>query len=210
MKKFTLPDLPYAYDALQPVIDKETMMFHHDKHHAAYVNNLNKALEGLDLQFDNIESILENLDQIPEDKRQAVINNGGGHYNHSLFWEAMKPGAPKSPVSEDLREGINADFGGLENFKQEFEAKGVAQFGSGWVWLVYQDDKLKVVSTKNQDSPIMDGAVPLLGNDVWEHAYYLKYQNRRADYLKAWWDVVNWDVVNKRFSHVRDHLPKID
>ena len=131
MKKFTLPDLPYAYDALQPVIDKETMMFHHDKHHAAYVNNLNKALEGLDLQFDNIESILENLDQIPEDKRQAVINNGGGHYNHSLFWEAMKPGAPKSPVSEDLREAINADFGGLENFKQEFEAKGVAQFGSG-------------------------------------------------------------------------------
>ncbi|NLJ94368.1 MAG: superoxide dismutase [Clostridiaceae bacterium] len=210
MRKFTLPDLPYSYDTLQPVIDKETMRIHHSRHHAAYVDNLNKALSGLDLHFEDVKTLLENLDQIPEDKRQAVINNGGGHYNHSLFWESMKPGAPKSPVSEDLREAINATFGGLDHFKQEFEAKGLGQFGSGWVWLVYKDEELQVVSTKNQDNPIMFGAIPLLGNDVWEHAYYLKYQNRRADYLKAWWDVVNWDVVNTRFSHIRKDFKKID
>lgn len=210
MTVYTLPELPYAYDALIQVIDEETMRLHHDKHHAAYVNNLNAALEGLDIKADSIEDLLQNLDQVPAEKRQAVINNGGGHYNHTLFWETMKPGAPKSPVAEDLREAINEAFGGMEQFKSEFEAKGLGQFGSGWVWLVYEDGELKVTSTANQDSPIINGATPLLGNDVWEHAYYLKYKNARANYLKAWWDVVNWDVVGKRYAQVRGEVAKID
>lgn len=210
MTIYKLPELPYAYDALKAIIDEKTMRIHHSKHHAAYVNNLNAALEGLDIKAEKIEDLLQNLDQLPEDKRQAVINNGGGHYNHTMFWETMRPGAPKSPVAEDLREAINAAFGGIEHFKSQFEAKGLGQFGSGWVWLVYDDGELKVTSTANQDNPIMDGAIPLLGNDVWEHAYYLKYKNARADYLKAWWEVVNWDVVGKRYAVVRGEYDRID
>ena len=174
------------------------MQIHHDKHHQAYVDNLNKAVEGLEVPED-VEELLKNLDAIPEDKRQAVINNGGGHYNHTLFWESMKPEGAKKPEGE-LAEAIDQAFGSFEKFKEEFEAAGKGQFGSGWAWLVLCDGELKVMSTPNQNSPISDGKYPLLGNDVWEHAYYLNYQNARPAYLAAWWDVVNWDVVAERYN----------
>ncbi len=201
MTTFKLPELGYAYDALVPTIDEETMHLHHDKHHAAYVNNFNKAIEGLELP-DSAAEILKNLDLIPDDKRQAVINNGGGHYNHKLFWESMTPGGAKEPEGE-LREAIDKAFGSFEQFKEEFQKKGAGQFGSGWVWLVLDHGELKVMSTANQDNPISQGIIPLLGNDVWEHAYYLTYKNVRPDYLKAWWKVVNWDIVAERYAKAK-------
>lgn len=203
MSKFELKDLGYEYNALEPTIDEETMRIHHGKHHNAYVTNLNKSLEGVELEKDCIVYLLKNVDKLPEDKRQAVINNGGGHYNHTLFWETMTPGGSSEPTGV-LLEKINETFGSFEEFKTEFETKGAGQFGSGWAWLVLDKGKLKVTSTKNQDSPVMEGQKVLLGNDVWEHAYYLKYRNVRPDYLKAWWAVVNWDVVAKRYEKALD------
>ena len=199
---FKLKELGYDYDALEPVIDAKTMETHHSKHHQSYVNNLNKALEGLDVEGKCVEDILKDLDAIPEEKRTAVRNNGGGTYNHNLFFEVMTPGGAKEPQGE-LAEKINETFGSFEKFKEEFNSKGAGQFGSGWAWLVLDNGELKVTSTPNQDSPVSCGQVILLGNDVWEHAYYLKYQNRRADYLKAWWDVVNWDIVQKRYEDAK-------
>lgn len=195
--KFELSALPYDYNALEPVIDEQTMQLHHDKHHQAYVNNLNAAIDGLDLAYNSVKELLEHISELPADKQQAVINNGGGHYNHTLFWETMTPGGASEP-SGDLAKKIDETFGSFDEFKKAFEAAGAKQFGSGWVWLVEKDDKLEVIATKNQDSPVMDGYTVLLGNDVWEHAYYVTYQNRRADYLSAWWKVVNWDVVASR------------
>lgn len=197
--KYELKELGYAHNALEPTIDEETMKLHHGKHHQAYVNNLNKALEDTDVKAESIEELLADLDQVPEDKRNAVRNNGGGHYNHTLFWESMKPGGAKEPQG-DLAEAIDKAFSNLADFKDKFEKAGAGQFGSGWAWLVLDKGELKVTSTPNQDSPISKGQTVLLGNDVWEHAYYLKYQNRRPDYLKAWWDVVNWDVVAERYA----------
>lgn len=197
---FTLPPLPYAYDALEPHIDKETMTIHHDKHHAAYVNNLNAALEAHpDLQGKSIEDLIVGLNSLPEAVRGPVRNNGGGHINHTMFWETMTPGGAKEP-SGALADAIKAAFGSLDDFKKQFNDAGVKRFGSGWAWLVKgKDGKLQIVSTANQDNPLTDGLKPILGNDVWEHAYYLKYQNRRPDYLAAWWNVVNWDKVAARF-----------
>ena len=196
---YEVPPLPYDYNALEPTIDEQTMQLHHDKHHQAYVDKANGALEGTDLDGKPIEEILKDLSQVPEDKRGVVRNNGGGHYNHSLFWEAMGPGKGGSP-SGDLGSAIDEAFGSFDAFKEQFEAAGVGQFGSGWAWLVLDGGSLKVRSTANQDNPVSDGQVPLLGNDVWEHAYYLKYQNKRPDYLKAWWDVVDWDKVAERYD----------
>ena len=200
---FTVPDLPYAYDALEPTIDKETMQFHHDKHHAAYVTNLNKALESApDLQNKTIEELLaNNCAIVPENIRTAVRNNGGGHINHSMFWSIMGPkgGQP----SGALAAAINSTFGGLDQLKEKVNAAAAGRFGSGWAWLVKTGKGLEVLSTANQDSPVMEGQYPVLGIDVWEHAYYLKYQNRRPDYAKAWWDVVNWPEVEKRFSSAK-------
>jgi len=195
---FTLPDLPYAHDALEPYIDKMTMEIHHGKHHAAYVTNLNKALEGSDLQSKSIEELMAGISKAP----MAVRNNGGGHFNHSLFWNIMKPKGGGTPAG-DLGTAITKDFGSFDKFKEQFGNAGMTRFGSGWAWLVKQHDKLVVCSTPNQDNPVMDIAevkgVPILGMDVWEHAYYLKYQNRRADYVAAFWNVINWDEVSKRF-----------
>lgn len=201
---FSLPDLPYAYDALEPHIDKETMTIHHDKHHAAYVNNLNAALEGKqDLASKSIEELISDLKSVPEDIRTAVRNNGGGHANHTLFWEMMTPGGAKEPQGE-LADAINSTFGSFDEFKKKFNDAGAKRFGSGWAWLVKtKDGKLDVISTANQDNPLMEGHQPILGNDVWEHAYYLKYQNRRPDYLAAWWNVVNFDKVAEQFSKLK-------
>lgn len=199
MTKFNLTELPYNHNALEPTIDEETMKLHHGKHHQTYVDNLNKAVEGIDLKSDDVEDLLRNLDQVPEEKRQAIINNGGGHYNHTLFWETMKPGGSKEPTGE-LGEKINETFGSFDKFKEEFQNAGTGQFGSGWAWLVLDNGQLKVTATPNQDSPVMEGKDIIIGNDVWEHAYYLKYKNVRADYLKAWWDVVNWDVAEERYQ----------
>jgi superoxide dismutase, Fe-Mn family len=196
---YEVPPLPYDYAALEPTIDEATMKLHHDKHHQAYVDKANGALEGTDLDGKPIEEILKDLSQVPEDKRGAVRNNGGGHYNHSLFWEAMGPGKGGAP-SGDLASAIDEAFGSFDAFKEQFEAAGVGQFGSGWAWLVLDGGSLKVRSTANQDNPVSDGQVPLVGNDVWEHAYYLNYQNKRPDYLKAWWDVVDWDKVAERYA----------
>jgi superoxide dismutase, Fe-Mn family len=196
---YEVPPLPYDYNALEPTIDEQTMHLHHDKHHQAYVDKANGALDGTDLDGRPIEEILKDLSQVPEDKRGVVRNNGGGHYNHSLFWEAMGPGKGGSP-SGDLGSAIDEAFGSFDAFKEQFEAAGVGQFGSGWAWLVLDGGQLKVRSTANQDNPVSDGQVPLLGNDVWEHAYYLSYQNKRPDYLKAWWDVVDWDKVSERYE----------
>lgn len=201
MTTFELKSLAYAYDALEPTIDKETMMIHHDKHHQAYVNNLNKALEGVDFEG-CIKCLLKHLDDIPAEKRQAVKNNAGGHFNHEMFWESMTPGGSREPVGE-VAEKIKETFGSFEDFKAQFEAKGAGQFGSGWAWLVLNEGKFEVMSTANQDCPLSEGKTPLLGNDVWEHAYYLKYRNVRPDYLKAWWSVVNWDVVEKRYQEAK-------
>jgi Fe-Mn family superoxide dismutase len=196
---FEVPPLPYAYDALEPHIDAQTMTIHHDKHHQAYVDKLNAALEGTDFADTPIEEIIADLDAIPEDKRTAVRNNGGGHYNHSLFWPSMSPADGGAPDG-DLGAAIDAAFGSFDAFKEQFEAAGVGQFGSGWAWLVVDGGALKITSTPNQDNPLSAGATPLLGNDVWEHAYYLKYQNRRPEYLKAWWNTVAWAVVAERYG----------
>jgi Fe-Mn family superoxide dismutase len=198
---FEVPPLPYDYNALEPTIDDATMHLHHDKHHQAYVDKVNAALEGTEWADRPIEDVLRNLDQIPDNKRNAVRNNGGGHYNHSLFWEWMSPdggGQPDGPLAD----AINSAFGSLDDFKGKLKDAGVNQFGSGWAWLVHDGSGLSVVSTPNQDSPISTGKTPLLGVDVWEHAYYLKYQNRRPDYIDAWWNVVNWPKVAEGFSAV--------
>jgi len=198
----SVPPLPYGFDALEPHIDARTMEIHHDKHHAAYVTNLNAALEGSDWIDRPIESVLSSLESIPEDKRTAVRNNGGGHANHTLFWELMGPDGGGEP-SGALADAISSTFGGLDELKKLVNDAGVKRFGSGWTWLVWDGNGLAVKSTPNQDTPIMDGEVPLLGIDVWEHAYYLNYQNRRPDYLAAWWNVVNWDAVATRFEEAR-------
>jgi Fe-Mn family superoxide dismutase len=199
---FEVPPLPYDYDALEPHIDEETMHLHHDKHHQAYVDNANKALEGTEWADRSVDDILADLEIIPEDKRAAVRNNAGGHANHSLFWEIMKPNGGGEP-SGALGEAINSTFGGFEALKSAVNDGGVKRFGSGWTWLVHDGTGLAVYSTANQDSPIINSDVPLLGIDVWEHAYYLKYQNRRPEYLEAWWNVVNWDAVAQRFEQVK-------
>ena len=196
---YELPDLPYAYDALEPTIDEQTMRIHHDKHHAAYVTNLNAALEGTEWADAPIEQVLDGLDLIPEAKRAAVRNNGGGHANHTLFWEMMSPDGGGEP-SGDLADAINATFESVDALKAALNDAGVKRFGSGWSWLIHDGTGLAVVSTPNQDSPLMEAHAPLLGIDVWEHAYYLNYQNRRPDYLAAWWNVVNWDAVAERYA----------
>jgi Fe-Mn family superoxide dismutase len=196
---YSLPDLPYAFDALEPTIDAKTMEIHHDKHHAAYVTNLNAALEGTEFADAPIEQLLDGLDLIPEAKRAAVRNNGGGHANHTLFWETMSPDGGGEP-SGDLADAINATFESVDALKAALNDGGVKRFGSGWTWLIHDGTGLALVSTPNQDSPLMDGHAPLLGIDVWEHAYYLQYQNRRPDYLAAWWNVVNWDAVAERYA----------
>ncbi len=198
---FELPALPYGFDALEPHIDAKTMEIHHDKHHQAYVDKLNAAVEGTDAADKSIEELIAGLAALPADIQAPVRNHGGGHINHSLFWESMSADGGGAP-SGDLAAAIDDAFGSFDAFKEAFEAAGVGQFGSGWSWLVADGGKLAVVSTANQDSPLTDGKRPLLGNDVWEHAYYLNYQNRRPDYLKAWWNTVNWDVVSARFAAV--------
>jgi superoxide dismutase, Fe-Mn family len=196
---YSVPDLPYAYDALEPTVDKATMEFHHDKHHQAYVDKANAALEGTEWADKPIEEVIANLSSLPSDKQGPVRNNGGGHYNHSLFWESMSPDGGGEPGGE-LGEAIGSAFGSFDDFKKQFETAGANQFGSGWAWLVLDGGSLKVTSTANQDSPLTNGATPLVGNDVWEHAYYLKYQNKRPAYLEAWWNVVNWDKVAERYA----------
>ena len=196
---FEVPPLPYAPDALEPHIDAQTMSLHHDKHHQAYVDKLNAAVEGTEHADRSIEDIIADLASIPEDKRTAVRNNGGGHLNHTMFWETMAPGAGGAPDG-DLAAAIDSAFGSFDDFQEKFEAAGVGQFGSGWAWLVVDGGELAITSTPNQDNPISDGRRPLLGNDVWEHAYYLKYQNRRPEYLKAWWNTVDWSKVAERYS----------
>jgi superoxide dismutase, Fe-Mn family len=196
---YTVPPLPYAYDALEPHIDEATMKVHHDKHHQAYVDKANAALEGTQLADATIEDVLKDLSQVPEDKRTAVQNNGGGHYNHSLFWESMSPNGGGAPDGA-LAQAIDSVFGSFEAFQSTLKEAGVNRFGSGWSWLVHNGSELAVVSTPNQDNPISNGSTPLLGVDVWEHAYYLKYQNRRPDYLDAWWNVVDWSKVAERFA----------
>jgi Fe-Mn family superoxide dismutase len=196
-----VPALPYAYNALEPHIDEQTMHLHHDKHHAAYVTKLNGAIEKHpELGSKSPEELLRNLNAVPEDVRSAVRNNGGGHVNHTMFWQIMGPNKGGNPTGA-IAEAINKTFGSFDAFKEKFETAGANQFGSGWAWLVRtKSGELKVTSTPNQDNPISNGEFPIMGNDVWEHAYYLKYQNRRPDYLKAWWNVVNWDEVNGRFA----------
>jgi Fe-Mn family superoxide dismutase len=196
---YEVPALPYDYDALEPHIDEETMKLHHDKHHQAYVDKANGALEGTEFDGKDVNEVLQSLSSLPEDKQTAFRNNGGGHANHSLFWESMSPDGGGEPSGE-LGDAINSAFGSFDDFKEQFEANGVGQFGSGWTWLVLDGGELKLTKTPNQDSPVLDGQTPLLGNDVWEHAYYLKYQNKRPDYLKAWWNVVNWDKVAERYA----------
>lgn len=198
----TLPTLTYAFNALEPYIDATTMEIHSQRHHKAYVDNLNKALEGhADLQAHDIVSLLRNIKSVPETIRQAVINNGGGHHNHSLFWDIMSPNAGGEPTG-DIATAIASAFGDFAKFKDTFKQNGLTQFGSGWTWLVWDPaaSAVKAIKKPNQDSPLSDGFVPLLGNDVWEHAYYLKYQNKRADYLDAWWSVVNWPKVNELYA----------
>jgi Fe-Mn family superoxide dismutase len=196
---YEVPPLPYDYAALEPHIDEQTMRLHHDKHHQAYVDKANGALEGTEWADKPIEEVIANLDSLPADKKGPVRNNGGGHLNHALFWESMSPDGGGAP-SGDLGSAIDDAFGSFDAFKEQFEAAGVGQFGSGWAWLVLDGGSLKITSTPNQDSPVTSGATPLVGNDVWEHAYYLKYQNKRPDYLKAWWNVVNWDKVAERYA----------
>jgi Fe-Mn family superoxide dismutase len=197
---FELPSLPYAHDALEPTIDAKTMEIHHGKHHQTYVTNLNNALEKApELQGKDIREIIMNLDAVPEEIRTAVRNNGGGHANHTMFWVSMKPNGGGQP-SGALAEAINSAFGSFDEFKKQFQAAGAGRFGSGWAWLVLNNGNLEITSTANQDNPLMEGKIPLLGNDVWEHAYYLKYQNQRPAYLEAWWNVVNWDEVAMRYE----------
>jgi len=196
---FEVPALPYAYDALEPNIDEATMQIHHDKHHQAYVDKLNAAVEGTDAANMSIEELVTGISSLPSEIQGPVRNNGGGHLNHSLFWESMSPDGGGAPEG-DLAAAIDDAFGSFDVFKETFEAAGVGQFGSGWAWLVADGGSVAVVSTPNQDSPLTDGKTPLLGNDVWEHAYYLNYQNRRPDYLKAWWNTVDWNVVAARYA----------
>ena len=198
--KHTLPALPYAYDALEPYIDEATMTIHHTKHHQAYIDNLNKAIEGTEYAEWTIEKLITDLDKLPENIRTAVRNNGGGHINHSLFWQVMGPGSKGKPEGI-LEIEINKTFGSFEEFQKEFENAGKTQFGSGWAWLVLDNGKLAVTKTPNQDSPLTKGQIPILGVDVWEHAYYLKYQNRRPEYLGNFWKVVNWDEVSRRYTN---------
>jgi Fe-Mn family superoxide dismutase len=197
---YELAPLPYAYNALEPHIDEATMKLHHDKHHQTYVTNLNAAIDKHpELAAKSPEDLIRHLSAIPEDIRKIVQNSGGGHVNHTIFWQLMKPaggGEPNGAIAAQIK----ADFGDFESFKKLFNETTAKQFGSGWGWLIFQGGKLKIVTTANQDSPLSEGLFPILGNDVWEHAYYLKYQNRRADYLAAWWNVVNWDEINKRFA----------
>jgi Fe-Mn family superoxide dismutase len=197
---YVLPPLPYAFDALEPYIDKMTMEIHHDKHHGAYVTNLNKALEGqAELAALPIEQLLSKLDSVPENIRTAVRNNGGGHMNHSMFWKIMKKGGggePKGPLAD----AIKSTFGSFADFKTKFNQAGATRFGSGWAWLLVKDGKLAVESTANQDNPVMTGGKPVMGLDVWEHAYYLKYQNKRPDYMEAWWNVTNWEEIEKMYA----------
>ncbi|MFN2398898.1 MAG: superoxide dismutase [Gemmatimonadaceae bacterium] len=196
----TLPQLPYDFGALEPHIDAKTMEIHHGKHHQTYVNNLNAALEKApDLQNKDLEELLRDLNKVPESIRTAVRNNGGGHWNHSMFWQIMGPNCGGEP-SGKLGESISSAFGGFAKFKEQFGAAAAARFGSGWVWLLAEGSTLKIESTPNQDTPIMEGKVPVMGLDVWEHAYYLKYQNKRPDYVSAWWNVVNWPAAAKRFE----------
>ena len=195
-----VPPLPYDYNALEPHIDEQTMRIHHDKHHAAYVTNLNAALEKHpELQQKSIEDLLKGINTVPEDIRTAVRNNGGGHSNHTMFWELMGPGKGGAPAGA-LGAAINSVFSTFDSFKEQFAKAGAGRFGSGWVWLIDAGGKLVIESSANQDSPLMEGKKAILGLDVWEHAYYLKYQNRRPDYITAWWNVVNWDTVSKRFG----------
>lgn len=200
-----LAPLPYDYAALEPYIDAQTMQLHHDKHHATYVNNLNAALEKhKDLQGKRVEELVQDLNQIPDDIRQVVRNNAGGHVNHTMFWQILAPNQGGEPTGE-IGNAIAETFGDFDTFKQRFNEAGTKVFGSGWVWLVFdRDGKLAIATTPNQDSPITAGQFPILGNDVWEHAYYLKYQNRRAEYLNAWWNVVNWNEINQRFAQGRN------
>lgn len=198
---FTLPKLSYNYNALEPFMDEKTMTIHHTKHHQGYVDKLNQTLEKYPkLQESNIEDLLMDLNSIPKEIRTAVINTGGGHFNHSFFWKIMAP-KTKSDLSDKLLKEINSSFGGLDEFKDSFTQSAVSIFGSGWAWVVKNDNKLEIINTTNQDSPISNGLKPLLCLDVWEHAYYLKYQNKRADYIDAWWNVVNWDQVEKNFTN---------
>lgn len=200
MAKHELPALPYAFNALEPHFDALTMEIHHDRHHATYVNNLNAALEGHEaLAAKSLEDLIANLDAIPEGIRTAVRNNGGGHANHSLFWTILSPNGGGEPTGE-ISSAIKETFGSYDEFKKMFADAAVKRFGSGWAWLVVKDGKLAITSTANQDSPLMEGATPVLGLDVWEHAYYLKYQNKRPDYISAFWNVINWDEVNKRYQ----------
>jgi len=196
---YEVPALPYPYDALEPHIDKQTMTIHHDKHHQAYVDKVNAALEGTELADKPIADVIADLDAVPDDQRGPVRNNGGGHLNHTMFWESMSPDGGGAPDG-DLGAAIDAAFGSFDAFKEQFEAAGVGQFGSGWAWLIVDGDSLAITSTPNQDNPISAGKTPLLGNDVWEHAYYLTYKNARPAYLKAWWNTVNWAKVAERYS----------
>jgi superoxide dismutase, Fe-Mn family len=199
---FEVPPLPYDYDALEPHIDEQTMRVHHDKHHQAYVDKANEALDGTEWADRRVEDVLRNLDQVPDEKRTAVQNNAGGHANHALFWAIMAPDGGGEPQG-DLASAIGDAFGDVGSLREKMNANGVARFGSGWSWLVWNGSGVEAYSTPNQDSPLMQGHVPLLGIDVWEHAYYLKYQNRRPDYLQAWWNVVNWDEVARRLEQAR-------
>jgi superoxide dismutase, Fe-Mn family len=200
---FTLPPLPYSFDALEPHIDAKTMEIHHDKHHGAYVTNLNKAVEGhADLQKLSVEDLIAQIDRVPENIRTAVRNNGGGHANHSMFWKIMKKGGGGQP-SGAIAEVIKSNFGSFDDFKTKFNDAATKRFGSGWAWLQFKDGKYSIDSTANQDSPLMTGAKPVFGLDVWEHAYYLKYQNKRPDYIGAWWNVVNWDEINNNLSRIK-------
>lgn len=196
---YNLPDLPYAHDALEPHIDARTMEIHHGKHHNGYVTKLNAAVEGTDLGSKSVEDLLRDIDSVPADKKQPIINNGGGHANHSLFWSVLSPDGGGKPDGE-LADAINKTFGSFESFKEDFANAAATRFGSGWAWLVVNRGKLEVTSTPNQDSPYMDGKTPILGLDVWEHAYYLNYQNRRPDYISAFWNVVNWSKVNELYK----------
>ncbi|HZE04614.1 MAG TPA: superoxide dismutase [Solirubrobacteraceae bacterium] len=198
---YSVPPLPYDYNALEPHIDEATMRLHHDKHHQAYVDKANGALEGTEWADKSVDEVLKNLSSLPSDKQTVVRNNAGGHYNHSLFWAWMGPGQGGEP-SGALRQAIDSTFGSFDEFKAQMKAKGVGQFGSGWSWLVHDGSRLAVVSTANQDNPVSNGQTPLLGVDVWEHAYYLKYNNRRPDYIDAWWNTVNWDAVAAGFEKV--------
>lgn len=199
---FTLPKLSYEFDALEPYIDAKTMEIHHDKHHSAYIKKLNEALERHPEFFDkNINDILKNIKLIPEDIRQAVINHGGGHSNHALFWEILAKN--KTKLSKELSEAINKKFGSFEDFKKKFSDTASSKFGSGWAWLVLNNKELEIISTSNQDSPLMNNQIPVLGLDVWEHAYYLKYQNKRPEYIEAFWNIVNWEKVSENFKSAK-------